>query len=352
VAKSGFLGGKVIKAFFIIVLILAAIGGWWAYQTLFKSNVYLDGKKSKILLVRSTFTYEDLLNELYTENLIVNHSSFEWLAQQMDLKKEFKPGRYRITAKMSNRQLINMIKYGKQEKVKLIFNSSDRTNGQIIEKITDKLEIEKDELEDLFNDEAKLNDLYGLNEETFRSLFITGTYELNWNTHLDELLDLMKENYNALWTKERIKKAEKLNYSQSEIMILASIVQCESGIKSEQNKIAGVYLNRLKKGMPLQADPTLIYAVGDFTIQRVRNGDKDIDSPYNTYRNKGLPPGPICLPYTQAIDAVLNSAKHNYIFFCAKPDLSGYSNFSSSYEEHQKFAKAYQTEMDRRGIKR
>ncbi len=351
-AKSGFLGGKVVKAFLVIVLIISAAGAWWAYQNLYKSNVFLDGKKTKILFVRTNFTYEDLLNELYTENLIVNHASFEWLAQRMDLKKEFKPGRYRITAKMSNRQLINMIKYGKQEKVKLTFNSSDRTNGQLIDKISDKLEIEKDELEDLFNDEARLNDQYGLNKETARTLFINGTYELNWNTHLDEFMDLMKTEYKKLWNEERKSKASKLGYTQSEIMALASIVQCESGIKTEQNKIAGVYLNRLKKGMSLQADPTLIYAVGDFTIQRVRNGDKDIDSPYNTYRNKGLPPGPICLPYMQAIDAVLNYTKHDYIFFCAKPDLSGYSNFSANYEQHQRYAKAYQQEMDRRGIKR
>lgn len=352
VAKKSFLGSKVVKAFLIIIVLLLAIGGWWAYQTLYKSNVYLDGKKSKILFVKSTYSYEDLLAELYNENLIINHASFEWLAQQMKLKENFKPGRYRIMAKMSNRELINMLKYGNQEKVKLVFNSSDRTNGQLIEKISEKLEIDAEELEDFFNDEVVLDEKCGLNKETIRTLFISGTYELNWNTHLDELLELMKAEYKKLWTNERKNKAQKMNYSQSEVMILASIVQNESGIKSEQSKIAGVYINRLKKGMPLQADPTLIYAVGDFTIQRVRNGDKEIDSPYNTYINKGLPPGPICIPYIQSIDAVLNYTKHNYIFFCAKPDLSGYSNFSSNYEEHQKYAKAYQTEMDKRGIKR
>ena len=129
-------------------------------------------------------------------------------------------------------------------------------------------------------------------------------------------------------------------------------MQSESAIDDEQQQIAGVYLNRINKNMPLQADPTLIYAVGDFSIQRVRSRDKDIDSPYNTYRNKGLPPGPICLPYPQAIDAVLNYNRHNFLYFCAKPNLSGYSDYSETYEQHQKYATAYQKEMDKRGIRR
>lgn len=351
-AKKSSLGSKVFKAVVIILLLAFVVGGYWAYNTIFKSNIYLDGKKSKLLYIKTGYTYEDLLEEMYDENLIINHASFEWLAKRMDLKSNFKPGRYRVLAKMSNRELINLLKYGKQEKVKLAFNSTDRTNGQLIEKISDKLEIEKDELEEFFDDEVRINEKTGLNKETIRTLFINGTYELEWTTHLDDLIKLMQDEYKELWNSERKAKAQKLGLTQSEVMILASIVQCESGIKTEQPKIAGVYLNRIKKGMPLQADPTLIYAVGDFTIQRVRNGDKDIDSPYNTYRNKGLPPGPICLPYTQSIDGVLNSVKHNYLYFCAKPDLSGYSNFSANYDEHLKFAAAYQKEMDKRGINR
>lgn len=351
VKKSSF-GSKVFKSVLIILLLAGAVGGYLTYTTIFKSNIYLDGKKSKLLYIKTGFTYEDLLEEMYSENLIVNRASFEWLAKRMKLEKNFKPGRYRIMAKMSNRELINLLKYGKQEKVKLVFNSTDRTNGQLIEKISDKLEIEKEELEEFFEDEVKINDKTGLNKETIRTLFINGTYEIEWTTHLDDLVKLMQKEYKELWSAERKSKAQAMSLTQSEVMVLASIVQCESGIKTEQSKIAGVYINRMKKGMPLQADPTLIYAVGDFSIQRVRNGDKDIDSPYNTYRNKGLPPGPICLPYTQSIDAVLNYNKHNYLYFCAKPDLSGYSNFSASYDEHLKYASAYQKEMDKRGINR
>lgn len=332
--------------------ILAGIGGYFAYQYFFKSNVYLDGKKSKIVYIKSGSSYEEMLEELYEQNTVVNHESFEWMARRMQLNENFKPGRYRVMANMTNRELINLIKYGKQEKVKLTFNAADRSNGQLIEKISDKLEIDKSELETFFDDEAMINERTGLNKETIRTLFIPGTYELEWTTHLDDLIALMQKEYKKVWTEERKSKAKKLNLTQSEVSVLASIVQCESGIKSEQTKIAGVYLNRIKKEMPLQADPTLIYAVGDFTIKRVRNGDKEINSPYNTYRYRGLPPGPICLPYVKSIDAVLDYSKHNYLFFCAKPDLSGYSDFSCTYDQHQKFAAAYQKEMDRRGIRR
>ena len=263
VSKKSSLGSKIFKSVLIIVLIAGAIGGYWTYTTIFKNNIYLDGKKSKLLYIKTGFTYENLVQELYDENLIVNHASFEWLANRMNLKENFKPGRYRILAKMSNRELINLLKYGKQEKVKLVINSTDRTNGLLIEKISDKLEIEKDELEEFFEDETQINDKTGLNKETIRTLFITGTYELEWTTHLDDLIKLMQKKYKEVWNADRKAKAEKLGLTQSETMVLASIVQCESGIKTEQTKIAGVYLNRIKVGMPLQADPTLIYALGD-----------------------------------------------------------------------------------------
>ena len=155
-----------------------------------------------------------------------------------------------------------------------------------------------------------------------------------------------------IWNDKRKASAKKTGFSVAEIITLASITQSESGIESEQEKIAAVYINRLNKRMLLQADPTLKFANKNFDAQRVLDADKEIDSPYNTYRYKGLPPGPICLVYTQAIDAVLNHTKHNFIFFCAKPDLNGFSDFSVTYEQHQKYATAYQKAMDKRGINR
>jgi UPF0755 protein len=343
---------KFFKVTAIIFALAIGIGGYFLWDLVLKSNVYLDGKKSKIILIPTGSTYEELLDILYSENTITNHTSFELVAKKMNLADNFKPGRYRIMAGMNNRELVNLFKYGKQEKVKLTFNSVDRTIGDIINDVSEKLEIDKDDLEAYLEDDALLQEKYGLNRETIRTLFIPGNYEMEWTTHIDEFFERMQNEYKKFWTTDRKSKAKAMGYSQSEVVILASIVQCESGIKTEQQKIAGVYVNRIKKNMPLQADPTLIFALGDFTIQRVRNGDKDIDSPYNTYTNKGLPPGPICFPFEQAVDAVLNYSKNDYLYFCAKPDLSGYSDFSASYDQHCKFAVAYQKEMDRRGIKR
>ena len=344
---------KKFKTFFLISLLgLLLFAGYSAYVAFLKPNIYLDGKKYKFIYVPTKSTYDEMIAMLEEENILQDKKTFEWLAQAFNLKDSFKPGRYRIIAGMSNRQLISMIKKGKQEKVKLTFNSSDHTNEDLVKKIADKLEISEEELETFFSTETPLREKYNFTNENLRCLFIPETYEINWNTSLPDLMKLVEDNYSGFWTNSRKQKAKQAGFSEQDIIILASIVQSESAIDEEQQQIAGVYINRLRKNMPLQADPTLIYALNDFSIQRVRSGDKNIDSPYNTYRNKGLPPGPICLPYEKAIDAVLNYNKHSFLYFCAKPNLNGYSNYSVSYEEHKKYADAYQKEMDRRGIKR
>ncbi|MHB8261717.1 MAG: endolytic transglycosylase MltG [Bacteroidia bacterium] len=337
---------------FILTLGVLLFAGYSAYVAFLKPNIYLDGKKYKFIYVPTKFTYDELINMLEDENILQDKKTFEWLAKVYDLKNTFKPGRYRVTAGMTNRQLINSIKNGKQEKVKITFNSSDHTNEDLIKKIADKLEITEEELETFFVTETPIRQKYNFTNENLRCLFIPETYELNWNTSLPEFMKLVEANYTAFWTNARKQKAIRTNLSKTDVIILASIVQSESAIDEEQQLIAGVYINRINKNMLLQADPTLIYALGDFSIQRVRSKDKDIDSPYNTYRNKGLPPGPICLPYERAIDAVLNYNKHNFLYFCAKPNLSGHSNYSVTYDEHKKFADAYQNEMDKRGINR
>jgi UPF0755 protein len=344
---------KKFKAIFLIITLgLLLFAGYSAYVAFLKSNVYLDGKKYKFIYVSTKYTYDEMIAMLEEENILQDKKTFEWLAGAFDLKNSFKPGRYRVIVGMSNRQLINMIKKGKQEKVKVTFNSSDYTDEDLIKKISEKLEISEEELETFFSTETPLRQKYHFTNENLRCLFIPESYELNWNTSLPDFMQLIENNYTDFWNKTRKQKARQVGFSETDISILASIVQSESAINEEQQQIAGVYINRLKKEMPLQADPTLIYARQDFSIQRVRSGDKNIDSPYNTYKNKGLPPGPICLPYEQAIDAVLNYNKHSFLYFCAKPSLNGYSDYSTSYEEHKKYADAYQKEMDRRGIKR
>jgi len=338
--------------FRLIFFALLLAGGGFAYFTLFKPNVYLDGKKYKFIYIQTKADYEDLVEMLEEENILQNKKSFVWLAKAMGLPDHFKPGKYRVIADMSNRQLINLIKSGKQELVKITFNSADRTNEDLVNKISEKLEITEDELEAFFEGETEISKKYNLNEETLRCLFIPGSYELNWNTPLPEFMEKIEKNYTTFWTAERKQKAKALKLSQAEVITLASIVQSEcSNIESEQKKIAGVYVNRLAKNMALQADPTVIFAIGDFTKQRVWEKDLDYDSPYNTYRNRGLPPGPICLVYPRVIDAVLNYERGNYLYFCAKPSLNGCSDYSCTYEQHLKYRDAYRKEMDKRGVK-
>jgi UPF0755 protein len=344
--------GKYGKIILFVCMIALGAGGYWAYKNVFKSNVHLNGKKFTYIYIPTGAKFDDVLDELYSQNIIDDHESFEWMAKEMDLPENVNPGKYRIGADMSNRSIVKMIVNGKQEKVKLFFNSQIRTKEQFMAYVTEKLEINLGDLEDYCSNEEVLGEKYGLNSENMMCLIVPETYEVNWTTHIDDFFELLKKSYDDVWTKERKNKAKSIGYSVPEVITLGSIVQSESAIKSEQQKIAGVYINRLKKDMKLQADPTIVFANQNFDVQRVLSADKDIDSPYNTYMYKGLPPGPICLVTTGAIDAVLNYTKHDYIFFCAKCDFSGYSKFTSDYAEHQKNAKEYQNALNQKGIKR
>lgn len=348
-AKSG---GILKKVIVVLILAVLAFGGYWVYENIFKSNVHLNGKKFTYIYIKTNATVDDVLDELYSENIIDDHESFEWTAKSMHLADHINPGKYRIDAKMSNRSIVKMIVNGKQEKVKLFFNSQIRTKEQFIEYVSEKLEIEKGELEDYCSNEDILADQYGLNSENFMALIVPETYEVNWTTHINDLFILLEKSYDNVWTKAKKEKTKSLGYTIPELVTIASIVQSESGIKTEQQKIAGVYINRLKQDMRLQADPTVVFANGNFDVQRVLSADKEIDSPYNTYKYKGLPPGPICLVNPSTIDAVLNYTKHNFIYFCAKADFSGYSNFTNDYKVHMKNASAYQEALNKKGIKR
>jgi UPF0755 protein len=348
-SKKGFL-----KFTLIVLLLLGLGGGWFAWKYILGENVNLGGKKYSFLELPAGSSYEDLKEILASNDLVKNIESFDWYARKMKLNEpaNIHPGRYRIVPGMSNRQLVKILKNGKEEKVKLNINYTTRSKEQLIEKLSSKFDMDKGELEEFLSDEVTLDKKYGLNSVSVMTMVRPGEYELSWATGIEQFFDLMKERYKAFWTEARKNKAKEMNMSQSEIMILASVVQGEANIESEQKKIAGVYLNRLEQGIPLQADPTVIFALNDFTIQRVLGDDLKFDSPYNTYKYKGLPPGPICFPSDQAVAAVLNHEKNKCLFFCAKPELNGYSDFSETLEQHEKYAKAYRAAMDKRGIKR
>jgi len=343
--------GKIKTSIFLILAIVISIGGYWAYQNFFKTAIKLN-KDYEFIYIQSAFDLNDVIYELKDKNILKETEKFEWMAKKMELNENIHPGKYRILNGMTHRQIINLLKYNKQEKVKLSFNSQIHDIDEFIAYVDDKLELNEDQLEGYFFADAKLENDFYLTEASALGAIMPNTYELNWAISLDDFIGQLKNAYRAFWTKEKIAKAK--NYTKlsiSEIITLGAIVQNESSIPEEQQKIAGVYLNRVQKGMLLQADPTLVFANKIWGTQRVYDKDKEIDSPYNTYKYKGLPPGPICLVKAQALNSVINYNKHKFLFFCAKPELNGYSNFSETYNQHEKYARLYQQTMNKRGIK-
>ncbi|MBT5090033.1 MAG: endolytic transglycosylase MltG, partial [Flavobacteriales bacterium] len=227
-----------------------------------------------------------------------------------------------------------------------------RNKEQLAGKIASQIEADSLSIIKYITDTTFLNKLK-LNTDNVACLFIPNTYEFYWNTSVEGFVNRMVKEYSDFWNSNRKKKAAEIKFNYYQVAVLASIVEKEQSIKKDERpEIAGLYLNRLKKRMKLESDPTLIFALGDFTIKRVLNKDKKVDSPYNTYKNKGLPPGPICIPSINAIDAVLNASEHNYIFMCAKEDFTGYHNFAKTYAKHLINARKYQKALNKREIMR
>lgn len=335
---------------FLIVLISLSIGGYFVYHKFFGDLVQLN-KNYTFFYIETESDLADITENLTSEKIISDPQSFIWLADKMELESNIHPGKYRITNGMNLRQIINLIKYNKQEKVKLTFNSQIHNLEEFVSYTADKLEMNENEIEEFLSDEKKLQTHFNLDPDNVFALIVPGILEVSWAIKTEDFFQLLAKRFKNTWNESRLARLKKTGFSVSETITLASIVQSESSIKSEQEKIAGVYINRLNKGMLLQADPTLKFANNNYSAQRVWDSDKETNSPYNTYKFKGLPPGPICLVSTQAIDATLNYSKHNYLFFCAKCELNGLSDYSVTYEQHKKFAEKYQKAMDKRGIK-
>jgi len=340
---------KTLKITALILFLALLAGGFWAYQTyqeIYAANVSIN-KESDFLYIPSHSNFDDLISELEEKHYLKDIASFKKVAELKSFSK-VKAGRYTIHNKMSNNALINMLRIGDQTPVRITFNHI-RTLKQLAGKVSVNIESDSISLVKKLYDK-EIQKKYGFNSHTFISMFIANTYELYWNTSAEAFIKRMATEYKAFWNKKRKAKARKLGLSQSEVTTLASIVELESLKNDEKPRIAGVYLNRLRKGMLLQADPTVIFAVGDFNIKRVLKKHLEIDSPYNTYKYKGLPPGPIYLPSVSSIDAVLNYEHHSYIYFCAKEDFSGYHNFAKSYSQHINNARKYQRALNRRRI--
>jgi UPF0755 protein len=337
----------------LILLILAGLlagAGFWLYRMIYLGNVELNGRKAEYFFVHSNWTYDDVVKALEDRNLIKNRRSFEWVAKLKKYDHQVKPGRYRLVESMSNSALVNMLRRGDQEPVRFTLNAV-RTKEQLASRVGGKLEADSTALLNMLQDDAYLS-RYGMTSADIMSLFIPDTYEFMWTSTAEQFMDRMAKEYKKFWTEERKEKAKAMDMSQSQVMTLASIVQEEQNrFADERPAIAGVYINRLKEGMRLQSDPTVRYAIGDFNASRFYSSDTHVESPYNTYLHKGLPPGPICFPEASSVDAVLNYKKSNYLYFCAEYG-TGRHLFAQTFEEHEINAKKYHEALDKAGIKR
>lgn len=305
-------------------------------------------KKDVALTIKEGETPHSLFEKLHKEGGIKNDTFLKLLSK---IKKfnETKVGYYHFTANTTTNEFINRLRAGKQSPIRLTFNNA-RLLSDLAGKVATQIQPDSLQLVQHFTNDSVANS-YGFDQQTFIGMFIPNTYEVYYTTAPTDFTNRMKKEYERFWTENRRQKAQKLGYSINQINTLASIIDEETNKNDEKRRIAGVYINRLRIGMPLQADPTLKFAIGDFSIKRVLNIHKETDSPYNTYQNKGLPPGPIRQPSIVAIDAVLNYEQHHFLYFVARSDFSGYHTFSRNLSEHNRNARLYHQALNKRGIR-
>lgn len=335
---------------FLGVLTVAGLGvGWHLYKRVFGPGPRFD-EEARILLIPTGAEYGQVIDSLKVLGLVPDEVLFKRVAERKRLTARFRPGRYRIPSGMSLNALLNKLRAGEQDPVRVTFTNI-RTLRQLAGQVARYIEPDSAAVIEALREPATLERL-GLRSETAISLYIPNTYELWWTTTPAQFVERMAREHARFWNAQRRARAEAIGLSPVEVSTLASIVQAETAKPDEAPIIAGVYLNRLRIGMPLQADPTLKFALGMDSISRVLDADKLVDSPYNTYTRAGLPPGPINMPEPRYIDAVLNAARHEYLYFCARETLDGYSNFAKSYEQHLVNARRYQRALNERGIYR
>ncbi|MDC8003865.1 endolytic transglycosylase MltG [Aureisphaera galaxeae] len=330
------------------ILIVGVIGGVFAYHKYTKimaPNVP-DTLENNMVYIPTNSSFSDVVEALYTNYQIIDTVSFREVSEMMKYKKSImRAGRYKITPSWSNRALIGHLRAGNQEPIKLVL-----THGWLLEDVAEKaaqfIEADSTDLVQLFYNEDYIKKS-GYTTETLMSLFIPNTYELYWNTDERAFFERMVTEHERFWnTNDRLSKAEKLGMTPTEVYTLASIVEREISKDSEKKRVAGLYLNRIKIGMKLDADPTAKFATRDFKATRILYKHIRFESPYNTYLHKGLPPGPISMASIKSIDAVLDSEKHNFYYMCVDPDKPGYHLFAESITEHNRNARRYHRWLD------
>ena len=345
--------GRFFKKFKILLLSLVIIAGlclYMGYRFFYGSNTQIE-EKSKLIYIRTGSDFEQVTQMLEYKGILKNIKTFITIAKLKNYNQNIIPGRYRVMKGMSNLELINLLESGKQEPVKLnLYNI--RTKYEFAGLLSRKIEEDSITILKHFKDEKYVKQ-FGFDTNNFLAMFIPGPYIFWWTDVSDKFINHMHDVYENFWTEEKRKVAEEKRLTPLQVSILASIVQAEQGqYNDEKRVIAGLYINRLHADMPLQSDPTLIFARGDFSIQRVREGDKKVNSSYNTYIHTGLPPGPINMPDTSSLNAVLFYQKNDYLYMCAEADFSGRHHFSKTLKEQNEYAEKYHQALDAKQLVR
>lgn len=324
----------------VLSLIWYSVNFWSVH---FKANTTTG---TSFIFVPGNTGIEQLNNILEESGRIQNIKRFTKASRFYNLDGNIKPGRYKITAGMNNRTLVRTLRMGWQSPHNLTLSGNIRTPEKLASIISSKIESDSTSVLEVLKD-ISLIDSLGFTIESFPSVFLLNTYEIYWTARPKDLVIRFKKEYDKFWNQKRMEQASQLGLTPVQVATLASIVAEESNIAAEHPVIAGVYINRLKTGMPLQADPTIKFALNDPSVKRILFRHLEIDSPYNTYKNRGLPPGPITLPSPAVIDSVLNYQKHKYLYFCAKATLDGSHLFAATLAEHNRNARAYQAAISR-----
>jgi UPF0755 protein len=306
-------------------------------------------KKDGFLYIPTGSTYQQVQDSLQKHDFLKNSMNFDIWQRMKSYYAHVKPGRYELRKGMTNRQLVNILRSGRQTPIRFTFNNA-RTLDQVAERASAVIEADFESLMQAFSDPDFL-ERNQLSPYEVKAIFIPNTYELWWNTSASQFVERMRSEHAKFWNDERKKKAQARNLTPIQVSIIASIIEEETNKHSEKPLMASVYINRLRRGMLLQADPTVKYALGDFNLRRILNVHLKHDSPFNTYMYAGLPPGPICAPSVTTLDAVLNSPKTDYLFFCARADFSGYHDFAKTYAEHLRNARKYHDALNRLRIR-
>jgi UPF0755 protein len=345
-APKGGAAKKIIAAIVLVLVVAIGLGGYNYYAKYFSPDVTAS---QEYLYIHTGAGFDDVYKTIKDQGMVKDSASFYQAAESMNYPTRVKPGRYHLHEGMSNRRLINMLASGTQEPVTLSFHNL-RLKDQFAGFVGKRIEPDSTAILNLLDSTAFVKQ-YGFTTDNVYTMFLPNTYQLYWNTSPEKFFKKMHAAYEKFWTGERRAKAAAINLDPIQVTILASIVDGEASHDDEMPTIAGLYLNRLKKGMKLESDPTIIFAENDYTIHRVLSRYLTINSPYNTYMHTGLPPGPINMPSVNAINSVLDYRRSDYIYMCAKEDFSGYHNFATNMADHLVNAHKYQEALNERNIR-